>query len=49
MALDPGAHFYSSLIVSMTLDQYVLPFLLKQLLFPFSMCVTAPQQSSGEG
>ena len=45
MALDPGAHFCSSLIVSMTLDQSVLPFLLKQLLFPFFMCVTAPHKA----
>lgn len=45
MALDPGAHFCSSLIVSMTLDQSVLPFLLKQLPFPFSICVTAPHKA----
>lgn len=45
MALDPGAHVCSSPIVSMTPHRPVLPFLLKHLLFPFSIRVTTPHKA----
>ena len=49
MALDPGAHVCSFPIVSMIPHRPVLPFLLKHLLFPFSIHVTTPPQSPGKG